>query len=556
MFEQFRVLSAALRLDSFTAAQLAQESGVGIGTVQKTLARLKPLFPSEKPKVASRRRRGGQCLLYRLDKEGAKPLLQREADQLDLPNPPKGPHEVSFGLALAQHTLIQVFPRAEIAEQRNILNAAGSHLLLASETYNSDLYYDLRRLHTALTRLVATRDWLDSVRLSSRKAYQDLAAALRMVLSGPAANDSVTMTNEIIDQVFGFEINLAEVLGLSEQAPFNLRPSELYESYWLLISHPMWASKIGDFTNPSSLSRAAARLRPSERVVFGPPAVLRTADDYAREEVRFTPGTIFSGARMPRYEGFEALKRARLRPLDAWYEWYQGYDKPRSSIQIFCMNNNKFELKEYVHGGVDNARAAVLGEIFAFNVDLANHSVDQVTVRALRSLSAILPFKDLEYDNSGFGDRPLPSFRSAKGLRGSILPSASELLVFKQAAAQWIEPEIIRFAFAKENRFEVHAPHPEFVGYMMEHNQKIGELVDIEFNFLSGRSTRCHVRIDASLTTVVTDAASLEFLPEEQIFVIRTGTEAPNPYSPTTANLRGRIGWVRNPLIDKGKLAQ
>ncbi len=74
----------------------------------------------------------------------------------------------SLALARAEDALLNVLPKASKAQQRTILGAAQSHLALASKAGDAAAAYDLMRLHSALSKLVDTRDWLMPAERSRR----------------------------------------------------------------------------------------------------------------------------------------------------------------------------------------------------------------------------------------------------------------------------------------------------------------------------------------------------------------------------------------------------
>src|SRR5947209_1795381 len=106
VLEQFRIFQAALRLGQFTTKQLAEASGVAMGTVQKTLRRHEELFLDMPSKQA--KGRGGQSRLRSVRAELLRAALQREADRPVLPPMPVAQDGSPLGLLLARETLCTI----------------------------------------------------------------------------------------------------------------------------------------------------------------------------------------------------------------------------------------------------------------------------------------------------------------------------------------------------------------------------------------------------------------------------------------------------------------
>jgi hypothetical protein len=157
MLEQFRILSAALRLREFTTSQLAHESAVSEATVQKTLRRRIDLFS----KVEGQKNARAQ--MHRVRTEAVKVALQGTANSFNLPDVSD-----NLGLGLTEDTLIRVLPRAKVSERRELIAAASDQLALAHNAPDT-----LRVLYRCLKIVVTTYDWLArcSSQLGKAPAY-------------------------------------------------------------------------------------------------------------------------------------------------------------------------------------------------------------------------------------------------------------------------------------------------------------------------------------------------------------------------------------------------
>src|SRR5262245_61097875 len=126
MLEQFRILQAALRLREFTLSDLARESRVALGTVQKTLRRTAELFSSREGPPTGRR--GSSPKIHSIRLDSVREALQAEADSISLPDLPP-----SLGARLAEDTLLRMFPRAKLEERADLIEAAEEHLSLSPD---------------------------------------------------------------------------------------------------------------------------------------------------------------------------------------------------------------------------------------------------------------------------------------------------------------------------------------------------------------------------------------------------------------------------------------
>lgn len=153
MLEQFRILAAALRLREFGLAELAKESGIADGTVQKTVYRKKDLFP-ERPGARSGQR-GGQPKRFGINENAIRALLQLEADSLELPSP-----DDDLTAALAEDTMCRLLPRVSPDEREGLLATVNDQLEASGP--KSGVLEDLRVLYRALRDLVLVERWFST----------------------------------------------------------------------------------------------------------------------------------------------------------------------------------------------------------------------------------------------------------------------------------------------------------------------------------------------------------------------------------------------------------
>jgi hypothetical protein len=138
MFEQFRILRAALRRRQFLISELALEIGVSEGTIQRTLHRRTDLFDKEDGPPTGRP--GGRVNLYRIKEEAVRNALQIEADSIDLPQ-----SDPALSRALAEDTLLNVLPRTSFEERLKLIEVAGNYIQIAARAVD-EAFHALFRL--------------------------------------------------------------------------------------------------------------------------------------------------------------------------------------------------------------------------------------------------------------------------------------------------------------------------------------------------------------------------------------------------------------------------
>ena len=520
--------------NSFTAADLAAESGVGLETVRKTLARLRHLFPQQD--VAPSGRRGGQPFRYSLDRVAARPVLQREADQRILEEEGTTADDISLALTLAEDALLKVLPRAAPAEQRNVLSAARSHLALVSKAGDPAATFKLQRLLDALSTLIDTRDWLEALprQFSAGKSRGEALAALRTVITARDPRSVERYTNGKVDQLVSFETNIGRALAGS--APLMLRPAAIFHAYWAVVSHPLWDTALAAAVDWTALTRAQGQLdRPTPRRTY----VIAQA-----------PGAV-PGRSLPWIRGPIDINAADAFPASDKVAWFRPWpeetlparavrmqpEEPASIIKVACSPQFEIRARPTLPGSTESD--APIGKMVGFDLDLTGRRIAGMKAQLAGLVAPTdLSFGDLELDAALFGDRRLPSFWSAAPLEMKPSSYIGGFLIARTAAPEWIEPEIVRLRFPAAFRFDVHQvqtldPHEMVLGFE-GHGERVGQLIDMDVNLRSGAIRHGHIRIDQTLATMTMTANALEFLPLEQIFLLRSGVETsapPFPYS-------------------------
>jgi hypothetical protein len=548
VFEQFRVLSAALRLDAFTASDLADASGVRLATVKKTLVRHKGLFLREKQAGSSRR--GAQPFWYRLDREAAKAVVHRESQQLKFPDPPAGIDGKPLGLELAKKALLSVFPKALATEQQSVLRAAAAHLALASGAKDVDreLLGDLSRLQRSLLILVAIRDWLE-VYPSSTSDYRRHHAEVKLILRVLFKADKVSVTNDILDAMLGFTVSLAYLFGGKHIAGLPYRPSQIYEAYWAIISNPLWEVTLDTCADPASLARAATRAQHSNaEVSMIPPMVTVVTDRVVSTEltkVDIYPFHFFHSASMR--VGRERYIPTTNAAISGNYEELFSIKKPSAIVVLYCAS--------VIHVRNHQRPTYSVGDIVAFEVDFANNIIGNATVRTPGNALGlgVFAFADIQYDLGLFGDQAFPTATALTKPRAKVdilMPPPHQQIEILTPLS-WVEPETMRFSFPKGSRFDIRSTIVDSLtnyGAVFGPDHRIGELLDVEVNLKSGKITNGHVRMDGQPTAVAVPINSLEFIPEDRIFIYKSNSGPSKAYSaPTNLSLMPapNLGYLR-----------
>ncbi len=297
MLEQFRTLEAALRLVEFTAAQLARESGVAEGTVQKTLQRHAELFDkSEGPRTG---RPGGQPRLYKVRQAARSSLaaaVQAAVDEPELPPLPTKSTGELLGLLLAEDTLLRVIPRAARGDRRKLLSAVNSQFALAGLPKEAAKADSLQALHETLVSLVDYQEWLEAaLKRSSQsipyRTWQKVIDAIECILSFKERQDRQD-NPERLDWTIKLLERLAldvGIVSLTTTGPPHL--IDIPAVVRSLLLHPRWQDVIGDLP----VGRLVGRLLQPTRVgynlsqIASAPKNLTTPDLNPGFRVRIVP---------------------------------------------------------------------------------------------------------------------------------------------------------------------------------------------------------------------------------------------------------------------------
>jgi hypothetical protein len=261
MLEQFRIIQAALRLrEKFTISDLARESGVAPGTVQKTLRRRTDLFTSVDGVPTGRR--GSRPKLYHLNADTANTALQAAADEIPLPEVPP-----SLGVKLAEDTLVRVLPRAALEEREDLMEAVENQLALSTDATDQKLLTELQDLHHNLHILIAMQAWLLGLFRQLREAvgYDATLASIEAVLTvkerqsrsedaGRLARTAAAILSLPID-TSTLAANAASLR--IDTAPVPAWWIQIPAAVWSVLRNKLWADVVGDLTNPEILYRAA-----------------------------------------------------------------------------------------------------------------------------------------------------------------------------------------------------------------------------------------------------------------------------------------------------------
>lgn len=272
MLEQFRILAAALRLREFGTADLARESGVAEGTVQKTLYRRKDLFIAEKG--APTGRRGGQTKHYRVNEDALRGAIQREVDELELPDP-----DDDLGAALAEDTMCRILPRARKDEREPVLAGVGEQLFVGGRRSSAtDALYEL---YSALRYLVQMERWFaKGADISGRLGW-----IVNAILSAEEAEhrrkspEHLQQTAARLRALPHDALHLASFMGVLEPkakpAPIDRWWLVVPAAVWTVLRSDFWRDLAGDLTQPTLLlasgNSPGLPVQPTKPVVITPP---------------------------------------------------------------------------------------------------------------------------------------------------------------------------------------------------------------------------------------------------------------------------------------------
>ena len=267
MLEQFRILTTALRLREFFAADLARESGVSENTVYRTLSRRTDLFSSSKG--PSTGRPGGQLKLYRIKEEALKDALQSEADAIALPSP-----DDNLGAILAEDTMRVALPRSSPEEREKLIIAVGEHLKLVRGT---DLNPTLVELYTTLKTIIQVERWLTDQQTFRKDATHQAVVWILGAIQSQQQRDARQSDRShffaTVEKLSSFPVDVAllakrfdvtNAIGdsLVKPPPLPRWWLALPAAVWTLLRNELWTHIAGDLANPGLLSATPNRSRP------------------------------------------------------------------------------------------------------------------------------------------------------------------------------------------------------------------------------------------------------------------------------------------------------
>jgi hypothetical protein len=269
MFEQFRILRAALRRRQFLISELALEIGVSEGTIQRTLHRRTDLFDKEDGPPTGRP--GGRVNLYRIKEEAVRNALQIEADSIDLPQ-----SDPALSRALAEDTLLNVLPRTSFEERLKLIEVAGNYIQIAARAVD-EAFHALFRLYSALRQIITServlREHLPADAKQTSVVW--LLEALQSAQQREARDQDSNHLEITADRLVKFP---DDILSLDFRENEEMRGTSwliLQAAVADLLANAMWKNVAGDLVRP-----LAERLRHRQNVStsdFDPHVVAATA---------------------------------------------------------------------------------------------------------------------------------------------------------------------------------------------------------------------------------------------------------------------------------------
>ena len=263
MSTAFRILHAAQRLGRFTAAELAEQSSVGLDKVAPFIAENAPLFVSQ-TNVDS------QETVYATRASTAVRLAE-EISQTELPSLPTGFQGQDYRYLFAARLLYKVFPNVQPSERRFVLDSVSlqvKSLLLDEPSYRSIWLIDT---FTALDQINEISEGiLEGFRSTRDQAVQAVMHAIESVCSGALRRARELDWEELelaIENIIDLEVNCARV-----EKSFNTKwldgdkRNALLKSFMILLGAPDWDFLVGDLAKGGVIQQMCSTGLPAEAV--------------------------------------------------------------------------------------------------------------------------------------------------------------------------------------------------------------------------------------------------------------------------------------------------
>jgi hypothetical protein len=569
VLEQFRIFRTALRLGQFTVEQLARESGVTEGTVQKTLRRRAELFITENGPPT--KRRGGQPRVHTIRAELISDALQKAADAPEPPALPATQTGEPLGLALARDTLCRLLPRAASQERPILLSAASNHLDLIHQSGNAAAVGDVWSLHRSLSTLVDAQIWLVGLDsdVQESQSFRTLLSAIEAVLSAKERQER-DGDLERRKRTAGILVTLpAEIAAFLRAAGGRLADKsdepnwwvDVLAAIWWLLSSRFWQGVAGDLSGvelaAAATEREVAVLRPVPRVP-GPSLPVRPApfvpeERWAQVTLKELKGTTWKlgGAATDRfYRLGEERGGIRVRLESSDFAVYRG---PESHGRI----------RPAIRGPIRPAISSysrVVGRITALDLDLVSRQLSDAIVDDGNGLTAVVPYRELRLANPPeandtrhvwIADRNIFADPDV-GQPSSSIDIVGRSLATKLGSPQWVDYTTTRIVLKPGNRIEVFDAidfrlRPGLGGDFESGRGKIGDVIaisiDLDLDLLTVASIKLVDRPELKFASF----QELEYHPERQCFVLNSMDKTSvGGWSLTAGVTRGYTGIRRD----------
>jgi hypothetical protein len=536
MLEQFRMLEAALRLGEFTAAQLAQESGVALGTVLKTLRRRADLFKSTKG--ARTGRRGGQPKTHRVRTEVVRAAMQSQVDHLKLPLPAATGTGEPLGLLLAKDTLLRVFPQADNSDRRRLLSAVESHFALASRSAESAVLANLQGIHKQLLTLVTSQEWMLGLPSSIQKlkSYNAVLTAIEMMLSLAERRErdkDKARTKRAFETILLLPMDVSAVADfVSRNFAHLAQPQwrlDVLSASWSLLSNPAWQDVAGDLIAPELLVDNLPRIRVAidqAELIDDIPKMPDTGRRIAVTSLKRPP------TKAPSAQGDYVLKNEFgywARPVQV--TGFRGFVTrvamgfPAGASFRIMIDRADLMIFEETGGLLSFEPRRYLARIVGFDLDLTSKILTHAVVTAheprrpsLMSFSISIPYSQLRFWHalSPLSAGPSSAWYAPAELISDIdIGERAPPADFKAGVFQWTSFNEAQIVLAAKDRVDVYSASPPDMIFGFEQDfhthstPKIGEVIGIGVNLERG------ILVDAAILEL--QAGGLNKVPFENL---------------------------------------
>jgi hypothetical protein len=421
LLEQFRIFNAALRLGQFTSTQLAKESGVAEGTVQKTLRRRKDIFITVKG--STQKKRGGQSLHHTVRNDVLRTALQQAADAVEMPALPAKKTGEPLGLILAEETLYNTFPRALPHERQDLLDAASMNLDMAGSAQPAAVA-ELRQLADALSVLLSSQTRLREMQEADKAVRDASLAAIESLLSLEERNFRETDSSRCEYTTAALAALPSTLASLHSSAEKEETASLVWArttaAAWFLLAHRRWQPVVGDVL--SGLAGAEKHTRDIARTVEVPDADSIAAS--RQHDVARVPEADESNLTAP---SMRELRQQAIQDRDAIFK--QSADSfaamMHATMQIGSELQQELQELKTVRGELRHELHETQREAATNTLQMRKLIVDQI--ETLAELNRIVARRGRESDLVSLEEQPMLATAGGRSQPRSTPRSASNL---------------------------------------------------------------------------------------------------------------------------------